>query len=150
MQAEHLKSVVLKRFEAKFTPEPMSGCWLWTGAADRTQRGRMMFRGRVETAARVAWQLYRGPIPRDLCACHKCDNPNCVNPDHLFIGTYMENARDASRKGRLSGPHKGRAVSPTERARAITQARAGRPIGEIAAELGVAYARVRHWRIVGC
>ena len=94
------------------------GCWEWT--ANRAGGGRQRLYGQFTYqenrrqvhvyAHRFAWGLARGPIPRGYYVCHSCDNGRCVRPDHLFIGTQFDNMRDASRKGRLSVPHRRRAV----------------------------------------
>lgn len=81
-------------------------CWTWLGATDGKGYGRLWDkRLRHSTpAARVSWQIHIGPIPRGLYACHRCDNPPCTNPEHLFLGTQTENMRDMVRKGRGRWP----------------------------------------------
>lgn len=113
------------RFYEKFEPEPMSGCWLWTAclttkgyAAIGVRRGPGKM-AKVE-ASRVSWELHHGPIPVGLGALHKCDNPVCVNPDHLFLGTHADNMADKARKGRAPGV-------PLAVRRAAWAARAARP-----------------------
>ncbi len=82
------------------------GCWTWTGA---TSAGYGRIReGRAGTryigAHRVSWELANGPIPDGLFVCHKCDNPPCVRPDHLFLGTAADNVADMIAKGRGRKP----------------------------------------------
>lgn len=92
----------LDRFNAKFTPVPESGCWLWTaGIAGGTGYGTFMFSpGRPMGAHRASWILHRGEIPDGLDVRHKCDTRSCVNPDHLITGTRKENMRDMVERGR--------------------------------------------------
>lgn len=84
------------------------GCWAWTGNTDGFGYGLVQLgRGEPRTGAhRVSWRLHKGAIPDGMQVLHRCDNPPCTNPEHLFIGTALDNSRDASQKGRLSVPAK--------------------------------------------
>ncbi len=90
-----------------------SGCWEWTGRRTSSGYGQIALTDagrRTMRAPRVAWLLSNGAIPPGLLVLHRCDNPPCVNPDHLFLGTDMDNARDKIAKGRdASGARNGRA-----------------------------------------
>jgi hypothetical protein len=76
------------------------GCWEWQGYQDPVGYGRFRFRGTMWLAHRVSWVLANGEIPDRLLVCHRCDNPPCVNPGHLFLGTTQDNALDKMSKGR--------------------------------------------------
>lgn len=94
-----------QRFEANVSPEPNSGCWLWMGSIAGTGYGQMS-RNRALgpiTTHRVAYELYRGPVG-DKHVLHHCDVRSCCNPDHLYLGTNAENARDRMERGTARGP----------------------------------------------
>ena len=100
--------VELARFEAKVSPEPNTGCHLWTGAAIRQGYGYAVVGGKTRRAHRVAFEHFKQKVPEGLCVLHRCDQPACVNPDHLFLGTDKDNAVDRDRKGRGVGRATGR------------------------------------------
>jgi hypothetical protein len=83
-------------------------CWNWNAATwGNNQYGCARWGGRCINAHRVSWSLTHGEIPKDLKVLHRCDNPLCVNPDHLFLGTQKDNCQDAKAKGRTSNQHVG-------------------------------------------
>lgn len=90
-----------------------SQCWPWKKALFHGGHGAVIFEGRQDRAHRVAWILVRGPIPPGMCVLHKCDNPPCCNPSHLFLGTRSDNIADRHAKGRdARGARSGRRTKP--------------------------------------
>ncbi len=81
-----------------------AGCWEWTGRRYPRGYGAFTIGGRGVQAHRVAWELARGLIPAGMLVCHACDNPPCVRPDHLFLGTQSDNMCDMAAKGRHPYP----------------------------------------------
>lgn len=83
--------------------EKTETCWLWTGAKKEWGHGVMNSGGRNGKSIRVhrlSWEMHNGVIPEGLFVCHRCDVPNCVNPDHLFVGSHQDNMTDCKNKGR--------------------------------------------------
>lgn len=94
-------AAILKRFWPKVARGGPDDCWLWTAGVNHAGYGSMGGgRGVTLLAHRVSWEVHRGPIPQGLFVCHHCDNPPCVNPRHLFIGSQRDNMDDKVRKGR--------------------------------------------------
>jgi hypothetical protein len=135
-----------------------AGCWLWTGSLSSSGRARCYAGGRVRNASRVVMAIVGRPVGPDMFACHACDNPACVNPDHIFPGTPLDNMRDMVGKGRhipcrQPGDANPSRLYPERRQRGSQQPNAklreadvvgirtavaaGRPQKALAAELGV-------------
>jgi len=77
-----------------------NGCWVWTHGRFQFGHGRIKILGCDLKAHRISWELHNGPIPEGLFVLHSCDNPPCINPEHLFLGTQQDNIDDMRAKGR--------------------------------------------------
>lgn len=119
------------------------GCWIWKGRLDRHGYGKWYLNKRLRIAHRVAWEMAYGPIPDGLFACHHCDNPACVRPDHIFLGTALDNQRDRIMKGRPGA----KTSLTNDEVRALRADHAARvPLKELERRYRIGHTQV--WRIV--
>ena len=128
------------------------GCWPWLGAKNRLGYGRIGRGGAgggTANAHRVSWELTHGPAPDHLFVCHRCDNPSCVRPDHLFLGTPAENTHDSWVKGRhIRGERVGGSKITADMVRVIRRRYAALPpytkgaVKALAAEFGITHSNV--------
>jgi hypothetical protein len=95
-----IRRSIHERFWEKVDDRDPGGCHEWCAGRDKDGYGVFTAWGRPQRAHRVAWILNRGSIPEGMLVCHHCDNPPCVNPDHLFLGTHLDNVSDCKEKGR--------------------------------------------------
>ncbi|MDB4312161.1 HNH endonuclease [bacterium] len=94
-------TTLIERFEEKYVPVTESGCWEWLGGfKSHGAYGGMSMFGKMEFAHRVSYWIFKGEIPAGKILRHTCDNPSCVNPDHLIAGTMKENGEDMVSRGR--------------------------------------------------
>jgi hypothetical protein len=140
-----MKLTSRERFLAKICPDRESGCWLWRGMVVATGYGMVRFERKMYPAHRLAWKLFHGEIPPGLVVCHKCDVRACVNPEHLFVGTMMDNIRDMKEKGRSPhGDKHSRSKLTAEKVSRIKTllAEDRMRVSEIAREYGVTHATI--------
>lgn len=97
-----------ERFWNKVRKQGDDQCWEWAGYRNHHGYGVVKIGNLLRRSNRVVWELTYGSIPEGMCVCHRCDNPSCCNPNHLFLGTPKDNSDDKMRKGRC---HRGEEVS---------------------------------------
>lgn len=98
----------LDRFNKFVERIPESTCHYWSGSVDRSGYGYFKINGKTIKAHRASYLLHKDEIPQGFFVCHSCDNPTCVNPDHLWVGTARDNNMDMTKKGRQRHPGHGK------------------------------------------
>lgn len=137
------------RFESKYEKRGPTECWPYQACRHAFGHGQFWNGTRVVYAHRFAWELINGPVPKGIYVCHRCDNPSCVNPEHLFLGTCADNLSDMRRKGRGSKPPRrageqhSMAVLTEDRVRTIRQSSLSSR--QLADMFGVEYQTI--WRV---
>ncbi len=137
-----LRGPAVDRFFAQVQMSADDDCWPWLGAKGRNGYGYFMYDGKVRSAHRFSYSHFKGPInPASLHVCHACDNRQCVNPRHLFLGTNADNMADAARKCR--GAMRKLTAEQVREIRAAT----GKFLRELAAQYGVSITQVSDIRL---
>lgn len=140
-------SSIDSRFWSKISVEP-DGCWQWLGVRSGNGYGQLYSGDRgigMIPAHRASWEIHFGRIPGGLVVCHRCDDPMCVNPAHLFLGTVSDNAFDAKTKGRSHRPRgekNGQAKLTAEKVRVIKQRLGTISQEKLAREYGVSQSAI--------
>ncbi len=126
----------IDRFWSYATGCTREECWIWHGGLFSNGYGQFRWGRRKVKAHRFIWQLLFGPIPQGKIICHTCDNPKCVNPNHLFLGTHKDNTQDMLKKGRA-----GDGGSKTKRETGISRG-ANNPAAKIKPDI---VKKIRYW-----
>jgi HNH endonuclease len=116
-------------------------CWLWTGCKNVDGYGILRLNNKTLLSHRVSYDYHKGAIPKGLFVCHKCDNPSCVNPSHLFLGSSKDNKQDSIRKNRAVFANNKKLTD-----KEVQEIRAARRVGVGAAILANQY-NITKWTI---
>jgi len=140
-----------KRFWTKVNIS--DGCWIWNSSRNKTGYGTFSIKHHPYKAHRVAWEQTFGEIPKGFHVLHRCDNPPCVNPEHLFLGTHQDNMRDMDMKGRRAKPNgmntpvgsdSPNSVLREDHVRQIRSQKGKVSYRDLAEQYGVGYSTIRH------
>jgi hypothetical protein len=136
------------RLMRKVSPEPNTGCWLWTAYTNRGGYGvvgEKTPRKRTVLAHRAVWETVKGPLSDGQCVLHRCDQRCCVNPEHLWVGTKDDNNKDRAAKGRSSrGQHRNTSkLSPKQVLEIRFRASRGEQLKRLGKEYGVAWQTIQ-------
>ena len=126
-----------EKLEASVTKGEPGECWTWDRCVDAKGYGVLRVGKKRKFAHRVSWEAHRGVIPDGLCVCHRCDNPPCTNPEHLFLGTNADNVADMVSKGRQRGGAREGVRTKLTAADVLSIRADGRPQRVIAKDYGV-------------
>lgn len=139
------------RFWPKVDRRGPEECWPWTASCRHGGHGQLAHDGSTIGAHRASWIIHFGPIPAGLCVCHRCDNPPCVNPAHLFLGTQLDNIADMVAKGRGFVPtaltlcgadHPSSKITESTVSEIRRRRHAGETVRSVAAAVGLSPAQV--------
>jgi hypothetical protein len=103
---------IQERFNSKIERIPGIDCWIWNAAQHQFGYGHIRYGNKIEVAHRVSYILHYGEIPEGKCVLHQCDVPQCVNPEHLFVGDTIDNINDRIKKNRSKGLSRPGALNP--------------------------------------
>lgn len=125
-------------------------CWNWIKSVRSSSNpyGQIRYQGKIWIASRLSWVHHRGPIPEGLCVLHKCDNPKCINPEHLYLGTNKDNTKDILDRGRRQdqrgerNPNRRLSTEDVEKIKAMLTDKIRQK--DIAAKFGVTQSCVSH------
>lgn len=140
---------ILDTFFSRIGTRTEAGCIPWTGSVNDRGYGiinSVLVPAGTKRASHVAYELFYGPVPKELCVCHRCDNPICVAPSHLFVGTKAENIADKVAKGRQArGERNGKVLLTEDKVRDIRNRYEGRneSARQLAREYGVSFSCVQ-------